>query len=116
MERQDILRSDETLAVEIEQETQRLQQMRDTDTLEDPSTLPVYQVDAKEVVTPQDVDMSYKTIIRNAALKAVGDCSNYGDETGAKANIAKASGKTYETNVKPLEGKPEVKGKTKATK
>lgn len=126
MERQEVLAITEpnTQEVLIQQETNRLQQMRDNDKLPDPSTLPVLEVERESPVTPHMVTMSAEVIIRNAALKAIGDCKNFGDETNAKANIEEAQGKLYEANspeakVKldvPVEEVEAKTTKTKATK
>ena len=75
MERQEVLAITEpnTQDVLIQQETNRLQKMRDNDKLPDPSTLPVLEVERESPVTPHMVTMSAEVIIRNAALKAIGD-------------------------------------------
>ena len=111
MERQEVLAITESNTQDalIQQEIGRLQQMRDNDKLPDPSTLPVLEVERVSPVTPHMVTMSAEVIIRNAALKAIGDCNNYGDETNAKANIAEAQGKLFEVNA------PEAKVKMDAT-
>ena len=96
MHRQDVLGIVEAMPTLIEHETQRLQQMRDNDKLPDPSTLPVLSVDKHDPVTPHVVTMSAELLIRNAALKAIGDCKNFADETNAKANIELAKAKLYE--------------------
>lgn len=96
MERQNVLGIVEAMPTLIEHETQRLQQMRNNPKLPDPSTLPVLSVDKYDVVTPHVVTMSADLLIRNAALKAIGKCSNYADETNAKANIESAKAKLYE--------------------
>lgn len=127
MERQEVLAITEpnTQEVLIQQETNRLQKMRDNDKLPDPSTLPVLEVERESPVTPHMVTMSAEVIIRNAALKAIGDCKNFGDETNAKANIEEAQGKLYEANspeakvkvdVPPVEDVEAKTTKTKATK
>lgn len=127
MERQEVLAITEpnTQEVLIQQETNRLQKMRDNDKLPDPSTLPVLEVERESPVTPHMVTMSAEVIIRNAALKAIGDCKNFGDETNAKANIEEAQGKLYEANspeaavkvdVPPVEKEEPKTTKTKATK
>lgn len=127
MERQEVLAITEpnTQDVLIQQETNRLQKMRDNDKLPDPSTLPVLEVERESPVTPHMVTMSAEVIIRNAALKAIGDCKNFGDETNAKANIEEAQGKLYEANspeakvkvdVPPVEEVEAKTTKTKATK
>lgn len=127
MERQEVLAITEpnTQEVLIQQETNRLQKMRDNDKLPDPSTLPVLEVERESPVTPHMVTMSAEVIIRNAALKAIGDCKNFGDETNAKANIEEAQGKLFEANspeaavkvdVPPVEKEEPKTTKTKATK
>ena len=129
MERQEVLAITESSTQDalIKQETNRLQKMRDNDKLPDPSTLPVLEVERVSPVTPHMVTLSAEVIIRNAALKAIGDCKNFGDETNAKANIEEAQGKLFEANspdaavkvdVPPVEAeKVESKTtKTKATK
>lgn len=123
MERQEVLAITEPNTQEalVQQETNRLQQMRDNDKLPDPSTLPVLEVERESPVTPHMVTMSAEVIIRNAALKAIGDCKNFGDETNAKANIAEAQGKLYEANAPEAKVKmdvpvEEVEAKTTKTK
>ena len=127
MERQEVLAITESNTQDalIQQETNRLQKMRDNDKLPDPSTLPVLEVERVSPVTPHMVTLSAEVIIRNAALKAIGDCKNFGDETNAKANIEEAQGKLYEANspeakvkvdVPPVEEVEAKTTKTKATK
>lgn len=117
MHRQDVLGIVEAMPTLIEHETQRLQQMRDNDKLPDPSTLPVLSVDKHDPVTPHVVTMSAELLIRNAALKAIGDCKNFADETNAKANIELAKAKLYEAGnmVEPaaVEKAEQEKPKTK---
>lgn len=98
MERKEALGAVLGLDTMIEHETIRLQQMRDNDKLPDPSKLPKLEVKRQSPVTPHMVTMSAEVLARNAALKAIGDCDNYGDETNAKANIAEAEGNSYEAD------------------
>lgn len=91
------LRNKETM---IEHETQRMQAMRDNGSLKDPSELEPLEVKRQTPVTPHMVTMSVEVLVRNAALKAIGKCKNYGDETNAIANIEEAEGKSYEADDK----------------
>lgn len=118
MERQNVLGIIEAMPTLIEHETQRLQQMRDNKKLPDPSTLPVLNVEKHDPVTPHVVTMSADLLIRNAALKAIGDCSNYADETNAKANIETAKAKLYEAGnmVESVVVEEKPKTKEKASK
>lgn len=109
------LRGKETL---IKHETARLQAMRDNDGLKDPSELAPLEVKRQTPVTPHMVTMSVEVLVRNAALKAIGKCENYGDETNAIANIEEAEGKTYEADdtVTDTEVDTDKTPKTKKTK
>lgn len=103
MERHGVLGIVNAQPVLIQHETERLQQMRDNASLGDPRDLPVFTLPKSRALTPHLVQLSSELIIRNAALKAIGDCDNYADETEAKANIAEAQAKLYETGEVALE-------------
>ena len=111
MERQQVLAIVESMPELVAQETERLKQMRNSKLHSDPSNLPVLQVERQSPVTPHVVTMSADLLIRNAALKEIGGCDNFADETNAKANIEEAKAKLYESGnmiqpeaeVKPVE-------------
>ena len=99
MERREALGAVYAMDTLIEHETQRLQQMRDNPKLGDPKDLPVSTaVERQSPVTPHMVTMSVELIARNAALKAIGGCKNFADETDAKANIEEAKANSYEAD------------------
>ena len=116
MERREALGAVYAMDTLIEHETQRLQQMRDNPKLGDPKDLPVdNSVKRQSPVTPHMVTMSVELIARNAALKAIGGCKNYADETDAKANIEEAKTNTYEAD-EHVETAPQKEPTKKATK
>ena len=116
MERREALGAVYAMDTLIEHETQRLQQMRDNPKLGDPKDLPVSTaVERQSPVTPHMVTMSVELIARNAALKAIGGCKNFADETDAKANIEEAKANTYEADEKGSTA-PQKEPTKKATK
>lgn len=114
MQRQEVLAIVDSQPRLIEQEIERLQLMRDTDGVEDPSKLPVFKLPDSKVLTPHVVQLSSELIIRNAALKALG-CDNLADETQARKNIEEAKAKFYESANVATEEAPK-KVTTKASK
>lgn len=82
----------------IDHETQRLQMIRDNDDLDDPSTWEVLNVEEESPLKPDTIVRSAEVLARNAALKAIGDCTNLADETNARANIKLAESKVYESD------------------
>ena len=116
MERREALAAVLAMDTVIDHETQRMQQMRDNPKLGDPKDLPVSTaVERQSPVTPHMVTMSVELIARNAALKAIGGCTNYADETNAKANIEEAKGYSYEAD-EHVATEPQKAPTKKATK
>lgn len=98
MKRNEALNSILALDTLIDHETQRLQMVRDQPDLEDPSTWDVLTVEQEVPLKPDTIVRSAEVLARNAALKAIGDCTNFADETNANANIDLALAKVYESD------------------